>query len=116
MKPTGKVLLFVLAAVSISSAAVARDVTAPEARAVAKEAYVYGNSIVDNWKAIYAFFYDPTNKLYKAPPNTLYCEASVYTPADTAIVTPNSDTPYCYVLMDLRAQPQHDGRVDRGQS
>lgn len=105
MKPMSRILLVALTAASISTAAVAQDLTAAKTRAIAKEAYVYGYSIVDNWKAIYAFFYDPTNKLYKAPPNTPYCEASVYTPADTAIVTPNSDTPYCYVLMDLRAQP-----------
>jgi hypothetical protein len=29
----------------------------------------------------------------------------VYTPADTAIQTPNSDTPYSFVGMDLRAEP-----------
>ena len=31
--------------------------------------------------------------------------ARVYTPADTAIQTPNSDTPYSFVGMDLRAEP-----------
>jgi hypothetical protein len=29
----------------------------------------------------------------------------VYTPADTAIVTPNSDTPYSWLWLDLRAEP-----------
>jgi hypothetical protein len=29
----------------------------------------------------------------------------VYTPKDTTIVTPNSDTPYSFVAMDLRAEP-----------
>jgi len=29
----------------------------------------------------------------------------VYTPADTAIQTPNSDTPYSFVGADLRAEP-----------
>jgi hypothetical protein len=31
--------------------------------------------------------------------------ARVFTPADTAIITPNSDTPYSYLIMDLRAEP-----------
>ena len=29
----------------------------------------------------------------------------MYTPADTAIVTPNSDTPYSWLFLDLRAEP-----------
>jgi hypothetical protein len=29
----------------------------------------------------------------------------VYTPQDTTVVTPNSDTPYSFVGMDLRAEP-----------
>jgi len=32
-------------------------------------------------------------------------ETSVYTYKDTAIVTPNSDTPYSWLWMDLRAEP-----------
>ncbi len=29
----------------------------------------------------------------------------MYTPKDTTIVTPSSDTPYSFVAMDLRAEP-----------
>src|SRR5258708_37046159 len=32
-------------------------------------------------------------------------EPNVFTYKDTAIVTPNSDTPYSFVWMDLRAEP-----------
>ena len=42
---------------------------------------------------------------YKAPWNHLVNTPRVYTPADTAIQTPNSDTPYSLVGMDLRAEP-----------
>lgn len=31
--------------------------------------------------------------------------ARVYTPKDTAVSTPNSDTPYSFVQLDLRAEP-----------
>jgi hypothetical protein len=31
--------------------------------------------------------------------------ANVFTYKDTAVVTPNSDTPYSVVWMDLRAEP-----------
>ena len=42
---------------------------------------------------------------YKAPFNQIKNEARVFTYKDTAIVTPNSDTPYSMLEMDLRAEP-----------
>ena len=39
------------------------------------------------------------------PWNQIYNTARVYTPADTTIQTPNSDTPYSFVGVDLRAEP-----------
>src|SRR5262249_10935998 len=42
---------------------------------------------------------------YKAPWNQLTNIPRVYTPADTAVQTPNSDTPYSMIGMDLRAEP-----------
>src|SRR5262245_59233744 len=58
-----------------------------------------------NYTVFYEYFVDKSGREYKAPPNQLYNTARVYTPADTAIVTPNSDTPYSFVAMDLRAEP-----------
>jgi hypothetical protein len=83
----------------------AQDVTAAEAREIAKEAYVYGFPLVDNYRIQYAYFEDSKNPEYKAPWNTLVNTPRVYTPADTAIQTPNSDTPYSFVGADLRAEP-----------
>src|SRR5207344_90601 len=42
---------------------------------------------------------------FKAPFNEIKNEPGVFTYKDTAIVTPNSDTPYSFVWMDLRAEP-----------
>ena len=42
---------------------------------------------------------------YKAPFNTINNAANVFTYKDTAVVTPNSDTPYSLLWMDLRAEP-----------
>src|SRR3989337_4562410 len=81
------------------------NVTPAEARAIAKEAYIYGFPMVDNYRIQYAYFVDTKNPEYKAPWNTLVNIPRVYTPADTAIQTPNSDTPYSFVGMDLRAEP-----------
>lgn len=79
--------------------------TAEAARAIARDAYVYGFPIVDNYRILHTYFVDESGPQYRAPWNTLFNEARVYTPADTAIQTPNSDTPYSYLGADLRAEP-----------
>jgi hypothetical protein len=76
-----------------------------EAEQVAEEAFVYGFPLVMNYAVLYEYFVDRSSPEYKAPFNQLYNTARVYTPKDTAIVTPNSDTPYSFVGMDLRAEP-----------
>ena len=48
---------------------------------------------------------DRQNPEFKAPWNQIHNTPRVYTPADTAIQTPNSDTPYSFVGMDLRTEP-----------
>ncbi|TKV71869.1 DUF1254 domain-containing protein [Bradyrhizobium elkanii] len=60
---------------------------------------------MDNYRVQYSYFVDRNGSEYKAPWNTLYNNARVYTPDDRAIQTPNSDTPYSYVGADLRAEP-----------
>jgi hypothetical protein len=81
------------------------SVSPAEARAIAKEAYVYGFPLVDNYRIQYAYFVDSANPEFKAPWNHIRNIARVFTPADTAIQTPNSDTPYSMLGMDLRAEP-----------
>ncbi|HEV7474504.1 MAG TPA: DUF1254 domain-containing protein [Pyrinomonadaceae bacterium] len=80
-------------------------VTPEEARAIAKEAYIYGFPMVDNYRVQYAYFVEASNPEYKAPWNQIKNIPRVYTPDDKAIQTPNSDTPYSMVGMDLRAEP-----------
>jgi hypothetical protein len=84
---------------------VSRTVTPDQARAIAKEAYIYGFPIVDTYRVNYAYFVDRQNPEYKGGWNAIHHTARVYTPADTAIQTPNSDTPYSAVGADLRAEP-----------
>jgi hypothetical protein len=83
----------------------AADVVEDEARAIAKEAYIYGFPMIDNYRIQHAYFVDTKNPEYKGPWNQLVNIPRVYTPADTAIQTPNSDTPYSMLGMDLRAEP-----------
>ncbi len=83
----------------------AADVTSAEARAIAKEAYIYGFPLVDNYRIQYSYFQDKQDPNYKLPWNQLINIPRVYTPEDTAIQTPNSDTPYSFIGMDLRTEP-----------
>src|SRR5207248_3801472 len=83
----------------------AADITPAEARAIVKEAYIYGFPLVDNYRIQYGYFVDRQNPEFKAPWNKLENIPPVYTPADTASQTPNSDTPYSFIGMDLRAEP-----------
>jgi hypothetical protein len=83
----------------------AAELTTSEARAIAKEAYVYGFPIVDSYRIQHAYFVDTKSTEYKAPWNQISSTARVYTPEDKAVQTPNSDTPYSMLGMDLRAEP-----------
>ena len=68
-------------------------------------AYVYGFPMIAGYKALYQFTIDSTNPQYRGPFNVVASDAKTFTPKDTAIVTPNADTPYSLVEMDLRAEP-----------
>ncbi|CAN7515673.1 DUF1254 domain-containing protein [Bosea sp. LjRoot90] len=83
----------------------AQTPSASEARAIAREAMIYGFPMVDSYRIQHSYFVDRGGAEYKAPWNTLVNNARVYTPEDKAIQTPNSDTPYSYVGADLRAEP-----------
>ena len=54
---------------------------------------------------MYAFAIDGDSEEFKAPLNTLKHEANVFTPADNGVVTPNADTPYSFLWIDLRSEP-----------
>ena len=83
----------------------AADVTPAETKAIAEECFIYGLPIVMNYGVMYEYAVDKNSSQYKAPFNKLYNMRRVATPEDTAIVTPNSDTPYSLGFMDLRAEP-----------
>jgi len=88
-----------------SPAPTSAAVTPDQARAIAKEAYIYGFPMVDTYRVQYAYFVDKQNPEYKGGFNEIHNTARVYTPQDKAVQTPNSDTPYSAVGADLRAEP-----------
>lgn len=83
----------------------AADVTAAEARAITKDAYIYGYPMVDGYRIQHAYFVDRKNPEFKGPWNQIVNIPRVYTPDDKAVQTPNSDTPYSMIGLDLRAEP-----------
>lgn len=91
--------------VALPAAALAADPTPAEAREIARDAYVHGFPLVDHYRIQHAYFVDRANREHKGPWNRVLSVSRVYTPADTAIQTPNSDTPYSFIGLDLRAEP-----------
>jgi hypothetical protein len=94
-----------LPALHFSAAHAQAGVSPGEARAIAKEAYVYGFPIVDNYRVQHAYWMDKTNPEYKGPWNQIWNSARLFSPADKAIQTPNSDTLYSFIGADLRSEP-----------
>jgi hypothetical protein len=76
-----------------------------ETKAIAEEGFIYGLPIVMNYAVMNEFVLDKNSGQYKGPFNAMYNEARVFTYKDTAVVTPNSDTPYSMLWLDLRAEP-----------
>src|SRR5579871_1640301 len=94
---TRRNLLLGSAALSVTlskSQAFADSLTPEEARAIAKEATIYGVPMLENYRIMYSYFVNRADPDFKAPWNTLNNVARVFTPDDKAIQTPNSDTPY----------------------
>lgn len=98
---TSVVLVFGLALTSLRAV----DITPAETKAIAEEGFIYGLPIVMNYAVMYEYAVDKNSGQYKAPFNHIKNEPRVFTYKDTAVVTPNSDTPYSLGWMDLRAEP-----------
>ena len=87
---------------------VAVGVPAPgiaEVKAIAEEGFIYGLPIVMNYGVMYEYVIDKNSGQWKAPFNQLFNEHRVFTYKDTAVITPNSDTPYSLAWLDLRTEP-----------
>ena len=95
----------VIATIAFPTAHAQTAITPAEARAIAKEAYIYGNPLADSYRILYASFVDRKNPEYKGPWNQIHNISRVYTPDDKAIQSPNSDTPYSWLGLDLRTEP-----------
>ena len=87
---------------------VAQGVPAPsiaDTKAIAQEGFVWGLPLVMNYAVMNEFAIDTTSSQFKAPFNEIKNEHRVSTYEDTAVITPNSDTPYSIIWGDMRAEP-----------
>src|SRR5580658_7830312 len=106
MKLTSEIgFLAVAIGLALNITARATEISPVEARVIAKEAYIYGEPIVDNYRVQYAYFVDTKSPEYKAPWNHIWNSARLFSPEDKAIQTANSDTLYSMIGADLRAEP-----------
>ena len=107
MKTTSKFNLIAaaLASVLVLSTVRAADLTPAETKAVAEEGFIYGLPIIMNYAVMYEYAVEKNSGQYKAPFNQIHNEARVFTYEDTSVITPNSDTPYSILWLDLRAEP-----------
>jgi len=106
MKLFTQLLMICSSLLIITSCSQKLKLTPQEAKEIAKEAYIYGFPMVMNYKTMYNYTLNEKSPDYKGPINQKSCEARLFTPKDKAVVTPNSDTPYCMFWMDLRDEPQ----------
>jgi hypothetical protein len=98
-------LLSLALGAALTSAVRAADISPAETRAIAEEGFIYGLPIVMNYAVMYGYAVDRDSGQFKTPFNQINNQARVFTYKDTAIVTPNSDTTYSFVWIDLRAEP-----------
>ena len=104
-RPVASIAVILIGLAALSTPALAEDLTPAEAQILAREAYVYGFPLVENYKTMYTYAVAEGGDQYKAPFNTLKHEAKVVTPANTTVVTPTADTLYSFLWLDLRTEP-----------
>ncbi len=85
----------------------AADATASpeEARAIAKDAFIYAYPMLFIYKTLYQQAIDPKSKSYVGGFGKFRNYSQPYGPENKEIVTPNNDTPYSWAWLDLRREP-----------
>ena len=76
-----------------------------ETKQIAQEGFLYGLPLVMNYASMYELSIDHSSSNFKQPIGVIDNVARVSTYEDTAVITPNSDTPYSLLFVDLRAEP-----------
>ena len=95
-------ILFTLIA---SFAPLRAQVPEVDARAIAKEAFIYAYAPIASYNTWYKQAVDSKTPEYVGGFNVFRHYSQAFTPENKDIVTPNNDTPYSWATLDLRAEP-----------
>ncbi|MNF59254.1 hypothetical protein D3C85_894910 [compost metagenome] len=79
--------------------------SADSARAIAKEAWIYAFPMAMNYRTMHLYALDKTYPDYAGGFNRFKHYDKIFTASDTAVVTPNNDTPYSWAILDLTDEP-----------
>lgn len=79
--------------------------TTDQVRSVAAEAFTFGYAMVENYRTLHAQAVDTADPRYVGGFGVYRHYSEPSTPDNTDIVTPNNDTPYSWLWLDLRAEP-----------
>lgn len=105
MQTSLKILACLLYLIVTPGVLQAQTVTPGEARAIAKEAYVYAYAPIASYQTWSKQATEPAAPEYIGGFNTFRHYSQAFTPDNKDIVTPNNDTPYSWAWLDLRAEP-----------
>lgn len=79
--------------------------TTDQVRSAAAEAFTFGYAMVENYRTLHAQAVDAADPRYVGGFGVYRHYSEPFTPDNTDIVTPNNDTPYSWLWLDLRAEP-----------
>jgi hypothetical protein len=94
-----------LALIGGPAARSAQPVSPADARALAKDAYIYAFAMLENYQTLYSQAVDKNDNKYVGGFNVYRHYSEPFAPDNHDIVTPNNDTPYSWAWLDLRAEP-----------
>ena len=80
------------------------DVTADEAYAIAKDAYIFSFPLNYYYRTLYSQVLDPNNKRSLGGFGK-WRHDGLATPADKETTVSNNDTPYSWAWVDVRSEP-----------
>ena len=91
------------------------DITPPEAKRIAEEAYIFAFSMLENYKTMYAQAVNENLPTFRAPFNQFNHWRQLLGTEFTEIVAPNNDTLYSMAWLDLGTEPsrlsEHPGHL-----
>lgn len=81
------------------------NITPQEAKQIAKEAYIFAFSMLENYKTMYVQAVNENLPTYREPFNQFFHMRQLLTPEFTEVVGPNNDTLYSLAWLDLGTEP-----------